>query len=170
MHSKKLSKVDSIVLSRFICAKIGSLSHLKLQKLLFYTQAFHLAYFEEPIIEDEFEAWLHGPVSKKVFIHFRHEKDFMLFDEFFVLDEFKEKAIRSIEEAITEDQLDLISEVLEVYGVKTGIDLENLTHSEGPWINARKGVPIGAPCSNIIPKEEIREYYKLLLYGQKQEN
>ncbi len=60
---KEIAKVDSLLLSEFILFKYGPMSHLKLQKLLFYAQALHLAYFDEPIIEDDFEAWVHGPVS-----------------------------------------------------------------------------------------------------------
>jgi uncharacterized phage-associated protein len=38
------------------------LSNLKLQKLVYYAQAWHLALEESPLFEEDFEAWIHGPV------------------------------------------------------------------------------------------------------------
>ena len=41
-------------------------SNLKLQKLLYYVQGFHLAVFGEPLFEEEIEAWMYGPVVPSV--------------------------------------------------------------------------------------------------------
>ena len=71
MTTKVLNKIDSLVLSDYILLNYGPMSHLKLQKLLFYCDAYHLAYFNEELITDNFEAWVHGPVSKKVFDSFK---------------------------------------------------------------------------------------------------
>ena len=64
-------QVDSTDLCEYILKKVGPMSHLKLQKLLFYVQAYHLAYFDSPIITDSFEAWAHGPVSRKIYNELR---------------------------------------------------------------------------------------------------
>jgi uncharacterized phage-associated protein len=37
-------------------------SNLKLQKLVYYAQAWHLAIHETALFEEDFEAWVHGPV------------------------------------------------------------------------------------------------------------
>ena len=47
------------------------MSNLKLQKMLYYEQGFHLAYFDTPLFEDEIEAWMYGPVIPAVYEHFR---------------------------------------------------------------------------------------------------
>jgi uncharacterized phage-associated protein len=39
-----------------------SLSNLKLQKLVYYAQGFHLALTEKPLFDEAIEAWEHGPV------------------------------------------------------------------------------------------------------------
>ena len=65
--TKHLGKIDSIVLSNYILKHYGDMSHLKLQKLLFYCDAYCLAYFGEELVTDQFEAWVHGPVSRKVY-------------------------------------------------------------------------------------------------------
>src|SRR3990167_4770105 len=64
---KKLGMVDSNDLANYVLMKQGQMSHLKLQKLLYYIQAYHLANLEAKIIADDFEAWVHGPVSRKLF-------------------------------------------------------------------------------------------------------
>lgn len=64
--------VDSINLAQYVLAKVGKANHLKLQKLVYYVEAYHLAYFDgESIISDQFEAWLHGPVSRKLWDHLK---------------------------------------------------------------------------------------------------
>ena len=47
------------------------MSNLKLQKMLYYEQGFHLAYFDTPLFKDEIEAWMYGPVIPAVYEHFR---------------------------------------------------------------------------------------------------
>ena len=66
MH-KSLQKIDSVVFSDYILKHYGPMSHLKLQKLIFYCDAYCLAYFDKELVTDQFEAWVHGPVSRKVY-------------------------------------------------------------------------------------------------------
>ena len=59
---------------------------------------------------------------------------------------------------LTEEQKEIIDDVLDEYGDKTGYYLECLTHSERPWKVARsKGE------NSIISKKEINNYYSELL-------
>ena len=67
---KNLGKIDAQLMADFILKNFGAMSHLKLQKLLYYAEAYHLAYFEESLIKQEFEAWSHGPVCREVFDHY----------------------------------------------------------------------------------------------------
>ena len=69
--TKSLQTIDILVLSEYIIKHYGPMSHLKLQKLLFYCDAYHLAYFEQELVNDEFEAWVHGPVCRKVYDSFK---------------------------------------------------------------------------------------------------
>ena len=43
------------------------LSHLRLQKLLYYTQGWSLALRDKALFKDRIEAWAHGPVVKKLY-------------------------------------------------------------------------------------------------------
>lgn len=55
-----LQKIQPIMLADYILKHYGPMSHLKLQKLLFYCDAYSIAYFDQPLIDEPFEAWVPG--------------------------------------------------------------------------------------------------------------
>jgi uncharacterized phage-associated protein len=160
-----LTKIDSIELSRYLLAKCGGMSHLKLQKMIYYVEAWHLAYFEESIVDDEFEAWMHGPVSQKIWHKFK-DFEFPLHNILTVKTDEVPTIISELESKVIPDQKELISDVLEEYGNKSAYYLECLTHSELPWIEARNGYPPDTKCSNKISKKTMQKFYRQALYGE----
>ncbi len=163
---KTIHEVDSMILSEYILQRGGAMSHLKLQKILFYVQALHLAYFDEAIIKDDFEAWLHGPVSRVVFDKIK-DLSVLHSEIMFAPEQWPNETPQQIlERTITSDQLDLVDEVIDSFGKLTSSQLENLTHSESPWIDAREGYGVGDKCEVVIPKEAMRIYYKQSIYGE----
>ena len=119
----------------------GLICNLKLQKMLYYMQGFHLAYFETPLFNDNVEAWMYGHVVPSVYEEFKtHENAGINYNE------------EVIELAKEEEAL--FNEVYRVYGDYSAIGLMNLTHSETPW----KSVP--ASVGSIIKKEAMKTYFK----------
>lgn len=161
--TKKIAKIDSELLTEYILSKYGKMSHLKLQKLLYYVQAFHLAYFDSPLIDDDFEAWLHGPVSKKVFDKI---KDFSVLYNDIEFSGDQNSIQNAINHLLSSEQMTLLDDVLSEYSTLTGSQLENLTHSEAPWIDARKTCGFGDACRVVIAKETMGIFYKDQLYGK----
>ena len=48
------------------------MSHKKLQKLCYYAVAWHYALYDSQLVEnDEFEAWIHGPVSPSLWHEYK---------------------------------------------------------------------------------------------------
>ena len=43
------------------------ISNLKLQKLVYYAQGFHLAISGEPLFDEKIMAWEHGPVIPQLY-------------------------------------------------------------------------------------------------------
>lgn len=163
--TKDIRRVDSMLLAEYILERGGKMSHLKLQKILYYIQALHLAYFDQPIIEDEFQAWLHGPVSRRIYDQIKGVS--ILYTEInYDVSTEGPRPSDLLKEQLTEDQLDLVNEVIEEYGQLTSSQLERLTHSEDPWINARKGYGVAERCEEVIPKDSMRVYYKKAVYGE----
>jgi len=150
-----LSKIDSAVMSDFILKHYGPMSHLKLQKLLFYCDAYHLAYFGNELITDEFEAWAHGPVSRKIYNSLKDKS--ILYSDLY----YEENGVNpDIEfERLTIEQKELLKDVLGNLSSWTGLQLESATHRETPWIEARAGYGEGAKCSVPISKQTTQVFY-----------
>ena len=103
------------------------ITHLKLQKLLYYFQGFHLAALGGALFSDSIEAWDLGPVVRRVW------------------DKYKAYGSSAIAapatmnlSAFRSDQIQLMGEVYRVYGRFTAWRLSEMTHVEMPWLNARK--------------------------------
>ncbi len=124
------------------------LTNLKLQKLVYYAQAWYLALKDEPLFDGEFEAWIHGPVNTHLYNRFRHYR-------WNPIDENPERRIEA-------DVADYLDEIIDVFGGETAYNLERMTHSEEPWIEARGGIPNNTPSSSIISQETMKSYYRKL--------
>ncbi len=128
------------------------ISNLKLQKLLYYAQGWHLALKGEPLFDERIEAWVHGPVVPPVY------------------GEFKGWAWKPIDYdpgqpaaiGLPNHVTAHLDEVMEVYGGMNALDLERLTHSEPPWLNARGTLAPDEPCTTIIRHEDMKAYFRSL--------
>lgn len=123
------------------------ISNLKLQKLVYYAQAWHLAIYDAPLFEEDFEAWVHGPVIPALY------REYKKFGWQPILEDVEKPEF-------SENVENFLAEVTEVYFACDAYELERMTHQEDPWIKARHGLPMDAPCDAIISKESMREYYK----------
>lgn len=155
-------KIDAKQLAHYLLAKVGHMSHLKLQKLLYYVQAWHLVFFDTPIIEDDFKAWVHGPVCLSVW----HDlKDVAILNGEVQIPSSTARAdvVKRTEGALVKDQIQLIDSVLAEYGKRTAFELECLTHEESPWREARAGIPPEQPSSKVISQSAMRRFYRARL-------
>lgn len=129
------------------------LNLLKLQKLCYYAQAWHLAFEGRTLFPGKFEAWVHGPVSRDLYMRFRDTHSMYSAVELGdVRAEFGGKRLADA------DTLH-IDNVLESYAGLTGTQLEDLTHREDPWIRARGGLPPSARCETEIDEDLMRKFY-----------
>ncbi|HOI75196.1 MAG TPA: DUF4065 domain-containing protein [Syntrophales bacterium] len=129
--------------------EIGDLiSNLKLQKLVYYAQGFHLAIEDEPLFSDSIEAWAHGPVIPALYHDYKCFADGPIPppDYFDVSN-------------LSEDVRSLLDDVYSVFGQFSAWKLRNMTHEEPPWIEAWKG-------DKIISKKSMRYYFKTLLVNE----
>jgi uncharacterized phage-associated protein len=133
-----------------VLEKCGSLTTMKLQKLCYYCQAWSLAWDDEPLFDEDFEAWANGPVCVPLFE--AHKGMFRVGPGFFA-----EKA--SPGAAFSDAGTESMDAVIMDYGDKDPHWLSDLTHNEDPWRDAREGFYPGQPCHNIIEKESMRQYY-----------
>lgn len=131
----------------------ASLTVLKLHKLLYYVQAWHLAFFGKPIFSSGFEAWVHGPVNRSVYDRFAAEKS--------MYSRITKRDLRptfSIDQIATSKRRH-IDAVLEVYADFSDTQLEEMTHREKPWKKAREGYESNERCQVLMSNEIMRTYY-----------
>ena len=133
-----MKTIDSLQLAMYILAKFGSMNHLKIHKLIYYIEVYHLAYFEVSISEEEFEAWVHGPVVTKLWHKFKDKAN--VYDGLVIKQKYKEPIVKELKKALNTNQYEFINAVLTEFNKRTPYELECLTHSERPWIQARKGI------------------------------
>jgi len=151
-----------------------ALDQMKIQKLVYFANGWHIAIRGEPLIDEQVEAWRYGPVIQSLRDALREYGDQAIDAPISylvprvgvnVLDAIEE-VVRTIDTANAPD-LDfvraLLDRVWQVYGKYTGIQLSNMTHEPGsPWdqVNARYGGQI--PKRTDIPVEMIREHFRAL--------
>jgi uncharacterized phage-associated protein len=142
--------VRAIDVAEYILSRLGPMSAMKLQKLVYYSQAWALVWTESPLFDEDIQAWANGPVIWELYC--AHRGRFKVEPGLFQGDPSR----------LSADQKDVIGRVLSFYGDKDPQWLSNLTHLEAPWQNARVNVEHGRPSSEIISKESMLEYYSSL--------
>jgi uncharacterized phage-associated protein len=133
------------------------ITHLKLQKLVYYAQAWYLAMQARPLFDNAIEAWAHGPVCREVYGRFRH----------YSWNPIPAAAAFSREEELDEGLKDFLDEVWEVYGQYSAAKLEHMTHEEAPWVAARAGAAPGSPGREPIGEDLMRDYYAMRMQARK---
>lgn len=117
------------------------ISNLKLQKLVYYAQGFHLAIFNAPLFAEPIEAWTHGPVVPELYHEYKHHgsgpipspdnMDFSIYSK---------------------DTRELLNEVYSVFGQFSAWKLRSMTHQEPPWVDA-------AGQAGVISHGSMKEYF-----------
>jgi len=152
------------IVANYICSSLinagDTPSVLKLHKLLYYVQSWHLALHGEPLFDEKFQAWVHGPASRVIYDRFKDSKS--MYSQIDIEDLHVEDLEQEFS-SISEDAKEHIEYVLESYGDLSGVELEKLTHKEDPWINARRGIPRYERSETFISEDEMKDYYASMI-------
>lgn len=121
---------------------------LKLQKMVFYADAWYMALNDgNELIADRFEAWVHGPVARDLYIRFADYKWQPITSEI---------PCPELPKGVSEH----LDEIYKVFGGYSAYELEQMTHQEEPWLLARAGMPSDVPCRNDIDKGVTARFYR----------
>jgi len=121
----------------------------KLQKLLYYAQAWSLVMRDKKLFNDKIEAWVHGPAIREIYLEYKN----------FGFNPIKKKINERTIKAVPADVKKFLDEVWAVYGKRDAAYLEHLTHSEEPWQKAREGVEPHIGSENEISLDSMRAFY-----------
>jgi uncharacterized phage-associated protein len=139
-----MAKVHDV--AAYIIAKLRPIDAMKLQKLLYYAQAWSLVWDEKPLFSSKIEAWANGPVVRDVFKVYQGQYKI-------------DQSVTGDKNALKPVEKETVDAILKFYGDKTGFYLSELTHSERPWKDARKGLAPGQKGDQEITKASMAQYY-----------
>lgn len=146
-----MSEITACDVAGYILEKLGPMSAMKLQKLVYYAQAWSLVWDDEPLFNSRIEAWVDGPVVTSLYELHRgkYTVDAHTFDD-------------HISHDLTLEQQDTVNAVIDAYGHKSAQWLSDKTHSEAPWMNARCGLHDNERCTQEITQNDITAYYSTI--------
>lgn len=120
------------------------ITNLKLQKVLYFAQAYYLSKIGKPLFSDNIEAWEYGPVVPSVYRKFRPNGSNPIICE-------EDKSSLSLEDKET------LKKVWETFGGYSASRLVDITHAHIPWQEASQS------ASKIISQKAIKDYYAPML-------
>ncbi|MDR2526260.1 MAG: DUF4065 domain-containing protein [Rickettsiales bacterium] len=137
--------VSQYVLSLLDVESGGTLSNLKLQKILYYLQGHFLANFDKPLFNDKIEAWQLGPVIPSVYEKYKdYGKKSMSADN-----------LKFDISNLTEQERVFIKDIFNIYNNFSAGRLVELTHDDEPYKKVFKGIY----TNNEMTQESIKDTF-----------
>lgn len=147
-----IAKYSAFEVAKFIINRYNdrniSISNLKLQKLLYFTQAIFLLNEGKACFKEEIEAWKLGPVVPCVYYEYRHN-GFSSIDK-----------IEGFDYDYMQDDSKYIDSVIDIFKDYSAKDLVELTHEQDPWKKTYE-----RDKNNVINNELILEYFSSINWG-----
>ena len=134
--------------AEYILKKTGTLPAMKLQKLVYYCQAWSLVWEERPLFNNRIEAWANGPIIRDLYSAHRLQ--------------YEVSTVHGNPDQFEKDDRETINSVVDFYGDKSSQWLSDLTHTEHPWKDAREGLEAGERGTKEITCAAMAEYYESL--------
>ena len=138
---------------KYILSKKNNITAMKLQKLVYYCQAWSIVWDGEPLYKENIEAWVNGPVVRELYEE--HKGMYDIKEDSFAAD------LGDVSK-LNKDQKDTIDAVIKYYGDRSSQWLSDLSHKEDPWKKAREGLLDGERGNRIISHASLEEYYSSL--------
>lgn len=126
------------------------ITHLKLQKLCYYSQGYALALMNEPMFEEEIEAWEHGPVLRALYDEYkRYRRDPI-------------PPPGGVPEMV-HWRKKMLEMVQQRYGWMPAWELRNQTHLESPWQEAW----LSDDPRPVLTMQSMKMFFRATLRGQR---
>ena len=145
------SRASVFDVAEYILEKMGPMSAMKLQKLVYYCQAWSLVWDDRPLFPERIEAWREGPVVPALFE--RHRGAYLV----------QAGDVGGRPRAMDEAAKDTVDTVLDAYGGMSGDELSRRTHAEGLWRETWGRRASEARGVDVITAQVMRAFYASLL-------
>jgi uncharacterized phage-associated protein len=147
-RDRRMAMATVFDVAAYILKKLKSITAMKLQKLVYYSQAWSLVWDEKPLFREPIEAWANGPVVRSLYN--AHKGRFLVT---------RTSLGNRDANALTPEQQETVEAVLKFYGGETSQWLSDLSHRERPWREARAGLKPGERGNHKITHASMAEYY-----------
>lgn len=141
-----MPRASVLDVASYILDRRRGLTTFELQKLVYYAQAWSLAWDGRPLFDEEIQAWTNGPVVPRLF--HAHRKWFM---------------VRGIQggraDRVGPEDRAKVDAVLDYYGEHGAPALVQMTHEDQPWRQARGNLSEDAASSVPIPHRDLGRFY-----------
>lgn len=142
----KATDIANFFISLSNSAEEGHITNMKVNKLVYFAQAWSMVTLKQKLFDEKIEAWPHGPVIPSVYNAFNQYKNHNINEPCGIFDE----------NVLTSEQLDLLTDVALAYGAYSAAYLRGLTHKPGtPW-----NMVYEEHKRNVIPDKMIYNYFK----------
>jgi len=148
-NHKKIDTIADYFIDKNNLEKKG-LTNKKLQKLLYYSQAWNLVFNKKKLFNENIEAWMHGPAIP--YIYFKYKE--------FGFNDIKKEIEKNNFAELSKEERELLDSVWNTYGNFDADYLEMLSHSEDPWREARKNIAPYESSDKIISLDKMQRYYE----------
>lgn len=139
-----MARTDDVAAA--VLVRTGSITTKKLQKLVYYSQAWHLAFHGRPLFDDEIQAWVQGPVVRSLYEQHRTRYEVASWPA-------------GNPEGLDADERRTIDWVIGKYGHFSAEALSNMTHAEVPWRVGRGMAKPNERVSDPIPQDIMKSFY-----------
>lgn len=120
------------------------ITNLKLQKILYFVQAYYLAKLGKPLFSDKIEAWGYGPVIPTIYQKYKKNGSSPIISK-------EDKS------SLSEEDKENVQKIWNTFGGYSASKLVDITHTHTPWKEANQTL------SQIISHKSLKEYYTPLL-------
>lgn len=160
---------DIKLVARYIAlsllTKQMTVSPLKLQKLLYYAQAWNMVFFgrAKTLFADCPQAWVNGPVYPTIYNIWKEKNmcEHLTPEDFGTSDEHVDEALADVTKMLDLDdnEIQLLEQIVLKYGSKSQNYLIFLTHSELPWCEKREGLKPYERSTKELSLDTMYSYY-----------
>ncbi|MCG5526891.1 MULTISPECIES: Panacea domain-containing protein [Halorhodospira] len=125
------------------------LTPMQLIKLVYIAHGWMLGLYSRPLINEPVEAWRYGPVVRSVYDQVKCYRSSPV------------EAIAAKPAELNDYEDDLLDQVLEIYGDKSGLLLSTITHQSGtPWFITWHSQGMNGSISNDLIEAHFEELYR----------
>lgn len=128
-----------------------SINQLKLQVLLYFSEAWSLAVFDRELFDEEIQAWEHGPVVYSVWNSLSMKG----------WNDLEADALNAPVDFDADTEA-LLKDVFQAYAELPTPELEKMANKDAPWKEARHGLPPWDLTKRAISKKTMTQFYKTL--------